>query len=50
MLVRPDGHVAWRSNALADDPAAELGEAMEQILGLGAARSHSADARVVAAS
>ena len=36
VLVRPDGHVAWRSHALADDPAAELGAAMEQLLGLAA--------------
>ena len=24
VLVRPDGHVAWRTNALADDPVAAL--------------------------
>jgi 2,4-dichlorophenol 6-monooxygenase len=36
VLVRPDGHVAWRSDALADDPAAALGAAMEQLLGLAA--------------
>jgi 2,4-dichlorophenol 6-monooxygenase len=36
VLVRPDGHVAWRSQALDDDPVAALGAAMEQLLGLAA--------------
>jgi 2,4-dichlorophenol 6-monooxygenase len=36
VLVRPDGMVAWRSDALPDDPAAALGAAMEQLLGLAA--------------
>jgi 2,4-dichlorophenol 6-monooxygenase len=36
ILVRPDGHVAWRSNALDDDPTAALGAAMEQLLGVAA--------------
>jgi hypothetical protein len=31
-LVRPDGHVAWRSPWLPDDPAVELSEAMTKIL------------------
>jgi len=36
VLVRPDGHVAWRSADLADDPAGALGAAMNQLLGLAA--------------
>ena len=32
VLVRPDGHVAWRSAVLADDPAAVLGLVMRQLL------------------
>jgi 2,4-dichlorophenol 6-monooxygenase len=35
VLVRPDAHVAWRRRTVAEDCAAELGRAMEQILGLG---------------
>jgi 2,4-dichlorophenol 6-monooxygenase len=33
VLVRPDAHVAWRRAAVADDCAAELGRAMDRILG-----------------
>jgi 2,4-dichlorophenol 6-monooxygenase len=36
VLVRPDAMVGWRSNELPDDPAAALGSAMEQLLGLAA--------------
>jgi 2,4-dichlorophenol 6-monooxygenase len=32
VLVRPDGHVAWRSHALVDDPAAELRRVLVQVL------------------
>ena len=32
VLVRPDGHVAWRSAALAADPVAALGSAFRAIL------------------
>jgi 2,4-dichlorophenol 6-monooxygenase len=32
VLVRPDMHVAWRSQALADDPGAELVRVMDAIL------------------
>jgi 2,4-dichlorophenol 6-monooxygenase len=32
VLVRPDGHVAWRHAALADDCAAELQQTLERIL------------------
>ena len=32
VLVRPDGHVAWRHATVADDCAAELQHALEQIL------------------
>lgn len=34
VLVRPDAHVAWRRHDLAEDPGAELGAAMDRILGL----------------
>ncbi len=33
LLVRPDQHVAWRATSLPDRPAAELAEALRQILG-----------------
>jgi 2,4-dichlorophenol 6-monooxygenase len=33
VLVRPDLHVAWRSHDLVDDPSAELGRAVDAILG-----------------
>jgi hypothetical protein len=33
VLVRPDGHVAWRSPALPPDPAANLTSALKQVLG-----------------
>jgi 2,4-dichlorophenol 6-monooxygenase len=36
VLVRPDGMVAWRKDALPDDPTAELAAAMGQLLGLAA--------------
>jgi 2,4-dichlorophenol 6-monooxygenase len=32
LLVRPDQHVAWRSVAMADDPAAELRRVLTAIL------------------
>jgi 2-polyprenyl-6-methoxyphenol hydroxylase-like FAD-dependent oxidoreductase len=31
VLVRPDGHVAWRMPWLADDPATELGQALTSL-------------------
>lgn len=31
ILVRPDGHVAWRSRVLPDDPASELGRVLRQL-------------------
>jgi 2,4-dichlorophenol 6-monooxygenase len=31
VLVRPDGHVAWRANALPEDPAATLAEVFARI-------------------
>ena len=34
MLVRPDAHVGWRRREVAEDCAAELGRALERILGL----------------
>ena len=34
VLVRPDMHVAWRANGMADDPAAELLDVMSRILAL----------------
>lgn len=35
VLVRPDGHVGWRSAAMADDPAAELEAALGRLLARG---------------
>jgi 2,4-dichlorophenol 6-monooxygenase len=32
LLVRPDGHVAWRARASVTDPAAELGSALRIVL------------------
>ena len=34
VLVRPDGHVAWRSAALPDDPRSALFDALTGVLGL----------------
>jgi hypothetical protein len=34
VLVRPDMHVVWRANAMADDPAAEPLDVMSRILPL----------------
>ena len=34
VLVRPDMHVAWRANGMADDPAAELLGVMSRVLAL----------------
>ncbi len=34
VLVRPDAHVAYRRQDVADDCASELGRAMDEILGL----------------
>jgi putative polyketide hydroxylase len=42
VLVRPDGHVAWRSPSGADDPKAALQEVMNAILCRGAAAPGSA--------
>jgi hypothetical protein len=33
VLVRPDGHVAWRMPWLPADPAAELASALETLIG-----------------
>ncbi|MEU6717359.1 FAD-dependent monooxygenase [Nonomuraea sp. NPDC046802] len=33
VLVRPDGHVAWRTPGVADDPGAELEVALTRLLG-----------------
>ena len=32
VLVRPDGYVAWRSNAMPDDPAKALTDVLSKIL------------------
>lgn len=32
LLIRPDHHVAWRVSSMVDDPAAELGRVLDQIL------------------
>jgi len=37
ILVRPDGHVAWRSHELAGDPAGALGDALGRLLGVAVA-------------
>jgi 2-polyprenyl-6-methoxyphenol hydroxylase-like FAD-dependent oxidoreductase len=37
VLVRPDGHVAWRRPWLPSDPATELAEALRSVLGLDSA-------------
>jgi 2,4-dichlorophenol 6-monooxygenase len=34
VLVRPDMHIAWRANGMADDPAAEPLDVMSRILPL----------------
>ena len=34
VLVRPDMHVAWRANGMADDPAAELLGVLSRVLAL----------------
>ena len=34
VLVRPDQHVCWRREAIADDPAAELRRVLKAVLGL----------------
>ncbi|MEK6440867.1 aromatic-ring hydroxylase C-terminal domain-containing protein [Pseudonocardia sp. T1-2H] len=34
VLVRPDGHVAWRSASLTDDPMAELSRVLTTVLSL----------------
>jgi hypothetical protein len=34
VLVRPDMHVAWQANGMADDPAAEPLDVMSRILPL----------------
>jgi 2,4-dichlorophenol 6-monooxygenase len=36
VLVRPDAHVAWRANEVAEDATAELGRVMESLLGVAA--------------
>ncbi|WP_341351008.1 hypothetical protein [Nocardioides convexus] len=33
LLVRPDKHVAWRAQALAEDPAGALRDALVRVLG-----------------
>ncbi len=42
LLVRPDKHVAWRSQDLPGDPAAALGEALRRVLGRTAGRGSEA--------
>ena len=34
VLVRPDAHVAWRRQTVADDCSADLGRTMDEVLGL----------------
>lgn len=34
VLVRPDGHVAWRTASCPDDPETELGSALRSVLAL----------------
>ena len=42
VLVRPDGHVGWRSRAASKDPSAELNAALSAILGLPGGRPSKA--------
>jgi 2,4-dichlorophenol 6-monooxygenase len=39
VLVRPDGHVAWRRQSVANDCAAELGRVLNQLLDLAGAEA-----------
>jgi 2,4-dichlorophenol 6-monooxygenase len=34
VLIRPDLHIAWRSEELAHDPGGELGRVLDELLGL----------------
>jgi 2,4-dichlorophenol 6-monooxygenase len=34
VLVRPDMHVAWRSDRVTDDPAGDLRRVLRQVLAL----------------
>jgi 2,4-dichlorophenol 6-monooxygenase len=45
ILIRPDGHVAWRAYAIGTDPAATLGELMERILQAPSSTPRSGNAR-----
>ncbi|HEX8074705.1 MAG TPA: FAD-dependent monooxygenase [Thermoleophilaceae bacterium] len=40
VLVRPDGHVGWRSAEMVDDPASELEDALRRLLGHGGGESN----------
>lgn len=40
VLVRPDGHIAWRVGWTPDDPASELVSALEAVLGRGNLAAH----------
>jgi 2,4-dichlorophenol 6-monooxygenase len=40
VLVRPDAHVAWRSQSMVDDPSEALTEVLDRILGLQTAEPH----------
>ena len=44
VLVRPDGHIAWRSASMAADPVATLEQVVRRALGFGAEMSTDADA------
>ncbi|HWT23274.1 MAG TPA: FAD-dependent monooxygenase [Solirubrobacteraceae bacterium] len=45
VLVRPDAHVAWRSQTIVEDPTAVLGQVMDRLLGRSAAPEPARRAR-----
>jgi 2,4-dichlorophenol 6-monooxygenase len=50
VLVRPDTHVAWRSMAMVDDPAAALSRVMDAVLGRDQAVATSGETSLTASA